>query len=67
MDDNTVLHSLYLVEEKLDQVIDDLGIFNTRLTEFENKLDDIIEQKNGHDRSSFAKRKVRQWLENTKK
>lgn len=67
MDDNIVLHSLGLIEEKLEQVIDDLGIFNTRLTEFENKLNDVIEKKNGDDRSSFAKRKVRQWLEITKK
>jgi hypothetical protein len=67
MDEDTVLHSLSLVEEKLEQVLDCLNIIDIKLTGFENKLNEMINEKNGNDRSSFAKRKVQQWLEITKK
>ena len=67
MDEDTVLHSLRLVEEKLEQVRDELCAVNAKLTEFEHNVKELIDEKNGDDRSSFAKRKVRQWLEITKK
>ena len=66
-DNGSIAHLTSSLNEQFTQITKYLDNITDKLENFESKLNNIVDIVSNIDSSSFAKQRVRQWLEITKR